>query len=52
GAAKRLIQGNGCKVNDNIITDVNYIINSESFKGQPFIKLSVGKKRHIKVMVD
>ncbi|MGL9717427.1 MAG: tyrosine--tRNA ligase [Wolbachia sp.] len=52
GAAKRLIQGNGCKVNDNAINDVNYIINSESFKGQPFIKLSAGKKRHIKIVVS
>ncbi|UIP91430.1 tyrosine--tRNA ligase [Wolbachia pipientis] len=52
GAAKRLIQGNGCKVNDNTINDINYIINSESFKGQPFIKLSAGKKRHIKVVLD
>ncbi|MCM1001998.1 tyrosine--tRNA ligase [Wolbachia pipientis] len=51
GAAKRLIQGNGCKVNDNTINDVNYIINFESFKGQPFIKLSAGKKRHIKVVM-
>ncbi|MGL9731752.1 MAG: tyrosine--tRNA ligase [Wolbachia sp.] len=51
GAAKRLIQGNGCKVNDNTINDVNYIINFESFKGQPFMKLSAGKKRHIKVVV-
>ncbi|MFP3035716.1 MAG: tyrosine--tRNA ligase [Wolbachia sp.] len=51
GAANRLIQGNGCKVNDNTINDVNYIINFESFKGQPFIKLSAGKKRHIKVVV-
>uniref|UniRef100_A0A3B0IZ69 Tyrosine--tRNA ligase n=1 Tax=Wolbachia endosymbiont of Aleurodicus dispersus TaxID=1288877 RepID=A0A3B0IZ69_9RICK len=52
GAAKRLIQGNGCKVNDNTINDVNYTINSESFEGQPFIKLSAGKKRHIKVVLD
>ncbi|WP_264376690.1 tyrosine--tRNA ligase [Wolbachia endosymbiont (group B) of Aricia agestis] len=52
GAAKRLIQGNGCKVNDNTINDVNYTINSESFKGQPFIKLSAGKKRHIKILVS
>ncbi|MGL9758883.1 MAG: tyrosine--tRNA ligase [Wolbachia sp.] len=51
GAAKRLIHGNGCKVNDNTINDVNYIINSESFKDQSFIKLSAGKKRHIKVVV-
>ncbi|WP_265032268.1 tyrosine--tRNA ligase [Wolbachia endosymbiont (group B) of Apotomis turbidana] len=52
GAAKRLIQGNGCKVNDNTINDVNYIINSESFKDQSFIKLSAGKKRHIKILVS
>ena len=52
GAAKRLIQGNGCKVNDNTINDVNYTINSESFEGQPFIKLSAGKKRHIKILVS
>ncbi|MGL9682212.1 MAG: tyrosine--tRNA ligase [Wolbachia sp.] len=51
GAAKRLIQGNGCKVNDYTINDVNYIINFESFKGLPFIKLSAGKKRHIKIVV-
>ncbi|KJH39999.1 S4 domain protein [Dictyocaulus viviparus] len=50
-AVKRLIQGNECKVSDNTINDVNYIINLESFKGQPFIKLSAGRKRHIKVVV-
>ncbi|NUY39352.1 tyrosine--tRNA ligase [Wolbachia endosymbiont of Litomosoides brasiliensis] len=52
GAAKRLIYGNGCKVNNNTINDVNYVINSKSFKDQSFIKLSAGKKRHIKVMVS
>ncbi|MGL9732686.1 MAG: tyrosine--tRNA ligase [Wolbachia sp.] len=51
-AAKRLIQGNGCKVNDNTINDVNYIINFESFKEKSFMKLSAGKKHHIKVIVD
>lgn len=50
GAAKRLIEGNGCKINDNIINKVDYVIDSESFKGQSFIKLSAGKKRHIKVV--
>ncbi|QKX03293.1 tyrosine--tRNA ligase [Wolbachia endosymbiont of Litomosoides sigmodontis] len=52
GAAKRLIQGNGCRVNDHTINDINYIINSKSFKDQSFIKLSAGKKRHIKIMVS
>ncbi|MGL9726502.1 MAG: tyrosine--tRNA ligase [Wolbachia sp.] len=52
GAAKRLIHGNGCKVNDNTINDVNHIINSESFKNQSFVKLSAGKKRHVKIVVS
>ncbi|QKX00959.1 tyrosine--tRNA ligase [Wolbachia endosymbiont of Dipetalonema caudispina] len=51
-AAKRLIQGNGCKVNDITINNINYIINSENFKSRSSIKLSAGKKRHIKVIVD
>ncbi|QKX01815.1 tyrosine--tRNA ligase [Wolbachia endosymbiont of Cruorifilaria tuberocauda] len=51
-AAKRLIRGNGCKVNDNTINDINYIINYENFKTQSFIKLSAGRKRHIKVVMD
>jgi tyrosyl-tRNA synthetase len=51
GAAKRLIEGNGCKINDNIINDVNYLVSSEHFKDQSFIKLSAGKKRHVKVVL-
>lgn len=50
GAAKRLIEGNGCKINDNIINKIDYFINSESFGDHSFIKLSAGKKRHIKVV--
>lgn len=52
GAAKRLIQGNGCKINDSVISDVDYVINTENFKGGSFIKLSAGKKRHIKVVLS
>ncbi|MDF0607526.1 tyrosine--tRNA ligase [Wolbachia endosymbiont of Onchocerca gibsoni] len=52
GAAKRLIQGNGCKINDHTINDINYMINSENFKSQSFIKLSAGRKRHIKIIVN
>ncbi len=52
GAAKRLIQGNGCKINDHTINDINYMINSENFKSQSFIKLSAGRKRHVKIIVN
>ncbi|WCR53711.1 MAG: Tyrosine--tRNA ligase [Wolbachia endosymbiont of Ctenocephalides orientis wCori] len=52
GAAKRLIQGNGCKINDSVISNVDHIINTENFKGESFIKLSAGKKRHIKIMLS
>ncbi|WFW29985.1 MAG: tyrosine--tRNA ligase [Wolbachia endosymbiont of Menacanthus eurysternus] len=50
-AAKRLIQNNGCKINDIIVNDTNYVINFNNFKYHPFIKLSAGKKRHIKIVI-
>ena len=45
---RRLIKGNGIKVNNQIITDEKLIINKGLFKDN-LIKLSLGKKRHIKV---
>ncbi|MDD9331679.1 MAG: tyrosine--tRNA ligase [Wolbachia sp.] len=49
GAAKRLIQGNGCKINDNGVDDINYIVNPKDFENKLFIRLSAGKKRHVKI---
>ncbi|MDD9336656.1 MAG: tyrosine--tRNA ligase [Wolbachia sp.] len=49
GAAKRLIQGNGCKINDNVVDDINYIVNPKDFENKLFIRLSAGKKRHVKI---
>ncbi|WP_333023977.1 S4 domain-containing protein, partial [Wolbachia endosymbiont of Pentidionis agamae] len=51
-AARRLILGNGCKVNGEIIDNAHYIINLKNFAGQSFIKLSAGKKRYIKVVLE
>ena len=45
---RRLITGNGIKINNQIITDEKLIINKGLFKDN-LIKLSLGKKRHIKV---
>ena len=48
---RRLIKGNAIKINDNIIFDEKLIINKELFKNS-YLKLSIGKKRHIKIETD
>ena len=45
---RRLIKGNAVKLNDQIISDEKLIINNKLFKNN-YLKLSIGKKRHIKV---
>ena len=45
---RRLIKGNGIKINNQIIDDERLIITKVLFKNN-LIKLSLGKKKHIKV---
>ena len=45
---RRLIKGNGIRINNQIITDTKLIITKDLFKDE-FIKLSLGKKKHVKV---
>jgi tyrosyl-tRNA synthetase len=45
---RRLIKGNGIKINNQIITNEKLIITEDFFKDK-LIKLSLGKKKHIKV---
>ncbi len=45
---RRLIKGKGIKINDTIVSDEKFIINQELFS-ENYLKLSIGKKRHIKV---
>ncbi len=45
---RRLIKGNGVKINNQLINDEKLVITKELFKDN-FIKLSLGKKRHVKV---
>ena len=45
---RRLIKGNAIKLNDKIISDEKLIITNELFQNA-YLKLSIGKKRHIKI---
>ena len=45
---KRLINGNGIRINNQVIDDEKLIITKDLFKDN-LIKLSLGKKRHIKI---
>ena len=45
---RRLIKGNGIKVNSQAISDEKFLITGSLFKNS-LIKLSLGKKKHIKV---
>jgi tyrosyl-tRNA synthetase len=48
---RRLIKGNAVKINDNIISDEKFEINKNLFKDN-YLKLSLGKKRHIKIELN
>ena len=48
---RRLIKGNGIKVNNQVVADEQLIITKNLFQDN-LIKLSLGKKRHIKVKLN
>ena len=48
---RRLIKGNAIKLNDKIISDEKLIISNELFQND-YLKLSIGKKRHIKIELN
>ncbi len=45
---RRLIKGNAVKINNQIIDNEKFIIENKFFK-ENFLKLSIGKKRHLKI---
>ena len=47
---RRLIKGNAIKINDIMISDEKYSLNEELLN-RDYLKLSVGKKRHIKIQI-
>ncbi len=48
---RRLIKSNGIKINNETISDDKFIISSELLKKNNFIKLSIGKKKHYKIVI-
>ena len=48
---RRLIKGNAIKINDQIISDEKLIIKYDLFN-EDYLKLSVGKKRHLKIEIN
>ena len=48
---RRLIKGNAIRLNDKIISDEKLIITDALFHND-YLKLSVGKKRHIKIQLN
>ena len=47
--ARRILKNNGIKINDKTISDEKKIVNMDDFSNNNYIKLSVGKKNHLKV---
>ena len=48
---RRLIKSNGVKIDNELINDEKFIINNQIFKNKGFIKLSLGKKKHFKIVI-
>ena len=48
---RRILKNNGIRINDSIISDEKKIINMNDVSKDNFIKLSIGKKNHLKVKV-
>ena len=48
---RRLIKGNAIKLNEKIVSDEKLIISEKLFQNN-YLKLSIGKKRHIKVELN
>ncbi len=47
---RRLIKGKAIKINDKLINDEKLILNNDQIK-ENYLKLSIGKKRHIKIEI-
>ena len=46
---RRIINNNGIKINNAIVNDNNFLIKNNLFNNEKTLKLSLGKKRHVKV---
>ncbi len=49
--ARRILKNRGIKINDKVIEDERKIVSLKDFLDNDYIKLSVGKKTHLKVTI-
>tara|TARA_B100000214_G_scaffold101355_1_gene70827 strand:- start:729 stop:1970 length:1242 start_codon:yes stop_codon:yes gene_type:complete len=49
--ARRILKNRGIKINDKIVDDEKKVLNLKDFSNNNYIKLSVGKKTHLKVTI-
>ena len=49
--ARRILKNNGIKINDVVVADEKKMINFSDVQDNSYIKLSIGKKNHLKVKV-
>ena len=49
GEARRILKNKGIRINDKVILDEKKIVDIIEFSERKYIKLSVGKKTHLKV---
>ena len=47
---RRLFKGNAIKINDKLVVDEKLIIKKEFFDNN-YLKLSIGKKKHLKIEI-
>ena len=47
---RRLIKSNAIKIDNENIQDEKYIIDNSFFSDKGFVKLSIGKKKHFKII--
>ena len=49
--ARRILKNKGIKINDKVVDDDKKVVGINEFEGKDHIKLSVGKKIHLKVTI-
>ncbi len=48
---RRMIKANGIKIDNQLVNDEKFIIDNKLFSEKGFIKLSIGKKKHYKIII-
>jgi len=49
--ARRILKNRGIKIDDKVVVDEKKVINLDEFSKKSYIKLSVGKKTHLKITI-